>query len=86
MLGLRRVLIVVVVACGVAAWPSEGLARVLRVGLSGHSPKIDFTQPDVQAEEGLLLPTAALTLFTRLRSSRAQSIHLYRDAQDALLR
>lgn len=132
MVGLRRFPLLLLVAFGVAASPSAALAKVLRVGLSGHppfveregavysgisveiwqdvstrlnqpfqwvvqpstesnlqalaageidlavgpisitsqrlaNPRIDFTQPYFQAEEGLLVPITAPTLLTRLR-------------------
>lgn len=132
MVGLRRCSLLLLLAFGVAAFPSPALAKVLRVGVSGHAPfvkrdrsaysgisveiwqdvstalnqpfewvqqtntesnlkalaageidlavgpisitsqrlanpKIDFTQPYFQAEEGLLVPITAPTLLTRLR-------------------
>ena len=41
MVGLRRFPLLLLVAFGVAASPSAALAKVLRVGLSGHPPFVE---------------------------------------------
>ena len=50
MVGLRRCSLLLLLAFGVAAFPSPALAKVLRVGVSGHSP---FVKRDRSAYSGI---------------------------------